>query len=362
MFGTLFGAEMPLAVRFIIAFVVVLALIGVAAWLVRRFGASRLGSGTGRGRQQPRLAVIDAANVDGRRRLVLIRRDNIEHLLMIGGPSDVVIEPNIVRSVGLRESPREPGRLAPVDTGWPLQPIADPAPRVRDENWNAPEPLPRAPEPLPRQRAGDNLAGLPADLSARLAPDVPHQAPPRIEPRTPAPQTDPLQDAANLAEMAQQLEAALRRPVAVPPAHEPKPVELPRPGMKMRIDPRIEARNEARGEPKFEPVKIEKPEPKIVPRVVEAKPAPRIEPKNDHRPEPKVEAKPEPKLEAKPEPKPEPKLESKSEIRVERPEPKPEAKPEHAPEVKPDPMSRQDFYDNLEEEMASLLGRPTGKS
>ena len=86
MFESLFG--LPLAARFFIAFLVVLALIGVTAWVVRRFGASRLGGGA-RGGRQPRLAVIDAASVDGRRRLVLIRRDNIEHLLMIGGPSDV---------------------------------------------------------------------------------------------------------------------------------------------------------------------------------------------------------------------------------------------------------------------------------
>src|SRR5579885_1008100 len=91
----LFGTSMPLAARFFIAFLVVLVLIALTAWLVRRFGANRLGNST-RGRQ-PRLAVIDAANVDGRRRLVLIRRDNTEHLLMIGGPTDVVIEPNIVR-------------------------------------------------------------------------------------------------------------------------------------------------------------------------------------------------------------------------------------------------------------------------
>src|SRR5499425_3064272 len=97
MFETLFGSEMPLAARFFIAFLIVLALIGLTAWLVRRFGASRLGT-TARGRQ-PRLAVIDAATVDGRRRLVLIRRDNVEHLVMIGGPSDVVIEQNIVRAV-----------------------------------------------------------------------------------------------------------------------------------------------------------------------------------------------------------------------------------------------------------------------
>ena len=43
MFETLFGSEMPLAARFFIAFLVVLALIGVTAWLVRRFGANRLG-------------------------------------------------------------------------------------------------------------------------------------------------------------------------------------------------------------------------------------------------------------------------------------------------------------------------------
>ena len=93
----LFGADMPLAVRFFFAFVIVLALIGGTAFLVRRFGGERLGASSSRGRQ-PRLAVIDAAAVDGRRRLILIRRDNVEHLLMIGGPSDVVVEANIVRA------------------------------------------------------------------------------------------------------------------------------------------------------------------------------------------------------------------------------------------------------------------------
>ena len=41
MFETLFGSEIPLAARFFIAFSVVLALIGLTAWLVRRFGANR---------------------------------------------------------------------------------------------------------------------------------------------------------------------------------------------------------------------------------------------------------------------------------------------------------------------------------
>lgn len=44
----------------------------------------------------PRLDVTEQANVDGRRRLLLIRRDDVEHLIMTGGPVDVVIETGIV--------------------------------------------------------------------------------------------------------------------------------------------------------------------------------------------------------------------------------------------------------------------------
>src|SRR5512138_1220762 len=126
---------------FLFAFIAVLALIGVAAWLVRRFANNRLGANTQRGRM-PRLAVIDAAAVDGRRRLVLIRRDNVEHLLMIGGPSDLVVEPNIVRAVSARDAPRDQTRAAPagetaarqtptIEIGWPLQPVTEPAPASR---------------------------------------------------------------------------------------------------------------------------------------------------------------------------------------------------------------------------------------
>src|SRR2546421_9187064 len=135
MFDFLFG-EGQYGMRFLFAFIVVLGLIALTTWLVRRFGGDRLGAATGRGRQ-PRLAVIDAAAVDGRRRLILIRRDNVEHLLMIGGPTDVVVEAHTVRAAA---APREaaPARTSTADTlpravplgegtMWPLQPQAEPA-------------------------------------------------------------------------------------------------------------------------------------------------------------------------------------------------------------------------------------------
>ena len=91
----LFGLELPTSVNFVIAFVVVLALIGAATWLVRRFGGARLEAGA-----KPAAAARGDRLRGGRwaGKLVIIRRDNVEHLLMIGGPTDVVVETNIMRS------------------------------------------------------------------------------------------------------------------------------------------------------------------------------------------------------------------------------------------------------------------------
>src|SRR5437016_772074 len=201
MFDFLFG-EGQYGLRFLFAFIVVLALIALTTWLVRRFGGDRLGAATARGRQ-PRLAVIDAAAVDGRRRLLLIRRDNVEHLLMIGGPTDVVVEANIMRAAA---APREaaPARTPAADTlpravplgegaMWPLQPQAEPAPAaafpptsraqrppMQEEPPPAWPPQSEPPVPFappPRQaRPADQLAGLAAELSRQPLPATPRPA------------------------------------------------------------------------------------------------------------------------------------------------------------------------------------------
>jgi flagellar protein FliO/FliZ len=48
----------------------------------------------------PRLGTVDTFDLDRQRQLVIIRRDNVEHLLMIGGPNDLVIESQIIRAEG----------------------------------------------------------------------------------------------------------------------------------------------------------------------------------------------------------------------------------------------------------------------
>lgn len=75
--------------RFLIALVLVVAMIGALAWIVRRFGwANRFVAPVGK----KRLAVLEVLPIDGKRRLVLLRRDAAEHLILLGIGGDLLIE------------------------------------------------------------------------------------------------------------------------------------------------------------------------------------------------------------------------------------------------------------------------------
>lgn len=159
------------------------ALIGLALLLaaVRFFRGSRQGTYVAGGRnRRPRLAVIDATPVDTQRRLVLIRRDHVEHLVLIGGQSDLVIERGIP--------------VAPPQTHMaaPAQPVAQPQtrrvvdeqPRERDE----PRTVATASEtemPSGQQYARAGAAGLAAAgavSAAGVASATHHQGPHNNQP------------------------------------------------------------------------------------------------------------------------------------------------------------------------------------
>jgi hypothetical protein len=294
MFETWSG--MPLPVQFLLSFLIILGVIGAIWWTVRRFGSGRLGSNT-RGRQ-PRLAVIDYASVDNRRRLILVRRDNIEHLLMIGGPTDIVVEPNIVRAVpATRDVARAPAGIEAItraiplpDNGsgsWPLQPDTNGGarPGVRPDTPH--EDIPGRPHAEPRQR--DTLAALADELSTRMPPrnrgsvaepprsdqrpeqrQEPRQeqrqeqrTEPRLEPRKPVqaagPASPPPSSAGatsegaaggeqSLADMAQRLEAALRKPSGeARPGSPARPAASPE-ASRSDSSPPAPARNSRAGE------------------------------------------------------------------------------------------------------------------
>src|SRR5262249_60811057 len=90
--------------------------------------------------------------------LILVRRDNVEHLLMSGGATDVVVEANIVRAVpASRDIGRAPAgveaitRAIPLPENgggsWPLQPDANGGSRPAAPPGAAHDDHPRRPPP-----------------------------------------------------------------------------------------------------------------------------------------------------------------------------------------------------------------------
>ena len=94
--ATFFEDNKPLAYAAVVAAVIVLIFVVLVLYRLL-FGRRLRAAANGRTRQ-PRLGIVDAYDLDRQRQLVLVRRDNVEHLIMIGGPTDVVIESTIVRS------------------------------------------------------------------------------------------------------------------------------------------------------------------------------------------------------------------------------------------------------------------------
>jgi flagellar protein FliO/FliZ len=361
---SLFG-EGQVGLKVVLFVIVVLGLLVLAFWLLRRFGGGRLGGGATRGRQ-PRLAVIDQASVDGRRRLVLIRRDNVEHLLIIGGPTDVVVEQNILRAATAAVPARPPAadtlpRAIPLgeDSMWPLQPEPPPKlePQPRPEPPLRPEPRPQPPmateEPMfwpgeerpaepqapavpapaaasreRKPRAGDPLAELAEELS-RVPPapnSVEQRRMPRLQPAPPPagsaadvkPSADP-----NLSEMAQRLEAALRRPGKSDEARAPA-------GSKMAGEP---APQGGTFTPKFPP----SPRPSS------------------------AQLRPFKTEEARAPAAPKPSSEPATPVTDEGAAPAESTQRARGPGDDAKPAPQKSFYDSLEQEMASLLNRPPPK-
>ena len=199
-----------------------LAACGIAALIVlailyRMVFAHRLRVPGGRTRQ-PRLGLVDAFSLDGQRQLVLVRRDNVEHLVMIGGPNDVLVESQINRALtAARENNSASPLLAPgaagrrTETPLAAAPVVAEAPPAKVA---APAPAaPKAPAPAP----------APAPASASAAPKAPASTPLPAAPKPPAPPTVNAPAAVSArANVAAPAPAA--KPVEAEPAARPAPV------------------------------------------------------------------------------------------------------------------------------------------
>lgn len=83
--------------RFFVAFGLIIVLIGMTAWLARYLGFNT--PMLMRGQKQRRLSVVDGITIDAKRRVLLISRDDVEHLICIGGNTDFIIEQNVKTAI-----------------------------------------------------------------------------------------------------------------------------------------------------------------------------------------------------------------------------------------------------------------------
>lgn len=201
-------------VLFILAFAAILVAIFIIYAIIRRISGSSAGTDNYRDHHDPssRLAVVDAAIVDHQRKLVLVRRDDVEHLILIGGPTDVVVEQNITADSDYTRGSRiteaqiaryqsdyqedaapnfaeelnsKPTR--PINT-MPASPLA-----LSDVSKTAPAPQYAVPEPKPEPVIKQAAPAAPAaPVFKPSAPSVTPQAPNLTRPAPAAPSVAPV--------------------------------------------------------------------------------------------------------------------------------------------------------------------------
>lgn len=186
------GPGYTAAVLWTFAALVLLVIVLVIVKLVRSLTFGTFVAG-GRNRKT-RLAVMDATAIDSQRRLVLVRRDDIEHLLLIGGPTDVVVEtdirmtapkrPALTGTEGAQQAPQAPRPQQ--GSQQPAPRPATPAPARPQQQQPAPAPIPSRPAPPKMPLASAPLVTNSPDPKTYVAPT--YSAPARP---APAPVTAP---------------------------------------------------------------------------------------------------------------------------------------------------------------------------
>ncbi len=361
--------------------------------------------------RQLRLGFVETFDLDGERQLLLVRRDNVEHLLMIGGPNDVLVESGIVR-VEPRETraPRSHEQtpsaasilapapaapiLAPSPSSLPAEPVEEPSEALKDalaaalaqqavESVKAQESVQdkqivqdKAPD-----LAEDKAENRPffADFAAPRRPEIPPRAsePALVVPPSAGRVLDPFAAPPEPESQPEpQPTPAIEPPQIAPPNPAPPASERPAPP-RFTLPPRQNFR--APLPPSIRPVAPptagDQPRPRFVipplarraaPPVAEPSASPGAEhpapPAVEHMAPPVAEpvhplleplAPPAESTPVEPEARPAteaPRVESLRELF---------GAPEEAPVATPAPQSTLDALDSLEEEMAKLLGRPS---
>jgi flagellar protein FliO/FliZ len=375
MLQQIFGVDGAKYVAWLVTALGILLLALFVWWLIRKALGDRINMSDRADRRgrPPRLGVTETFSIGPQgRRLVMVRRDNVEHLIMIGGPNDVVIETNVLRgerpTVGrseTRQSEADPV-LLPDPTPVLRAPVAEPKYEPRPE----PKPEPRierapaavAPPPAPVRPV--EVAPPAPVRPVEAAPPPPPAPPPPVPPAptppapprrlapAPVPEPPPAPPRMTLAERIKAGAFHSAPAPNAPPAPVPEAANVEPPKVEQ---PKVEAMKPDLA--KSEPPKAALPP---VPTAAEMKAKleeavqAKLQAVTPVKTPPPAEVPPPPPAPAKAAAPPPPPPPAKA-------APPPAAKPA-AEKPAPDQAPSRNPFDSLEEEMAKLLGRaPDGK-
>lgn len=228
-FEGLAGPQFATAVFWTFAALLLLVIVLIIIKLIRSLTFGTFVAG-GRNRKT-RLAVMDAAAVDSHRRLVLVRRDDVEHLIMIGGPTDVVVERDIRLGQQRRVEPTQvplPPATPPRERTTPPQaqrPI-EAQPVIRQAPPPPPQQPQRAAQPARPRENSQPPRAAPPQQPQRAAPSPHRELTTPPVPRPSAPPAQSLDDT-----LLKELEVSFGAPPApaakaAPPPPPPKPLTL----------------------------------------------------------------------------------------------------------------------------------------
>lgn len=85
--------DLPQFMRLIIALAIVIALMGGLSFILKKLGLAQnanLKSGDKR-----RLKIVESLPLDARRRIVILQRDDVQHLVILGANGETLIEKDI---------------------------------------------------------------------------------------------------------------------------------------------------------------------------------------------------------------------------------------------------------------------------
>ena len=202
-----------------------------------------------------RIDIVETREIDGRRKLVLVRCDDVEHLIVVGGPADLVVENDVRKARTQSSTPRAPAP-PPAQTPQPAAAKQQVSPAVGasldaavaaavPRNAETPRPAAPAPRaPLPQRNTVTAVAARPTGRNGEAPRPVAPAA--KAGPTRVTIQHPPSGDQQRRAAPAAHIRVSPQPALAVAPAPPPRPQPERQPQMRAEKQPRTE--NQARAE------------------------------------------------------------------------------------------------------------------